>query len=155
VCGDIVKEKTRAVFSKEARHSSTQPSSETAEKAESGSTSFGGLSSTRSLSQLLFLVGHIASSFPLLWFTKISVKQIIHIELCEAEFKRKKVELEKGNNLSIDVLMPLIAKNGETEAKHDANKEGDDLELIGGTSEDDFSEAIALVRYYTPSSQGD
>jgi hypothetical protein len=24
------------------------------------------------------------------------VKQIIHIELCEAEFKRRKVELEKG-----------------------------------------------------------
>lgn len=43
--------------------------------------------------------------------------------------------------------MLVIAKNGETEAKPDANKEGDDLEMIGGTSEDDFSEAIALVRY--------
>jgi hypothetical protein len=39
-----------------------------------------------------------------------------------------------------------LAKNGETEAKADGNKDSDDLEMIGGTSEDDFSEAIALVR---------
>jgi condensin complex subunit 1 len=42
-----------------------------------------------------------------------------------------------------------LAKNGETESKADGNKDGDDLEMIGGTSEDDFSEAIALVRYFT------
>ena len=29
---------------------------------------------------------------------KMIVKQIIHIELCEAEFKRRKVELEKGKD---------------------------------------------------------
>jgi hypothetical protein len=28
----------------------------------------------------------------------------------------------------------------------DGNKETDDLEMIGGTSEDDFTEAIAMVR---------
>jgi condensin complex subunit 1 len=44
-----------------------------------------------------------------------------------------------------------LAKNGETESKADGNKDGDDLEMIGGTSEDDFSEAIALVRYFTHS----
>jgi hypothetical protein len=30
--------------------------------------------------------------------TLTEVKQIIHIELCEAEFKRRKVELEKGKD---------------------------------------------------------
>jgi hypothetical protein len=35
----------------------------------------------------------------------------------------------------------------QAEGKPDANKEPDDLEMIGGTSEDDFSEAIALVRF--------
>jgi condensin complex subunit 1 len=66
VCGEIVREKTRAVFSKEARQSSIQPSSDAADKMDSSTTSFGGLSSIRSLSQLLFLVGHIASRLPLL-----------------------------------------------------------------------------------------
>ena len=49
----------------------------------------------RSFSQLLFIVGHVASRL-LPKATKSLVKQIIHIELCEAEFKRRKVELEKG-----------------------------------------------------------
>jgi hypothetical protein len=40
----------------------------------------------------------------------------------------------------------VIAKQGDLDPKNDANKEGDDLEMIGGTSEDDFSEAIALIR---------
>jgi hypothetical protein len=42
-----------------------------------------------------------------------------------------------------------LAKQGATDGQADANKEGDDLEMIGGTSEDDFSEAIALIRYLT------
>ena len=75
------------------------------------------------------------------------VKQIIHIELCEAEFKRKKVELEKGKDLSTIVNMCSSAKQNDAEPKSRGNKESDDLEMIGGTSEDDFSEAIALVRY--------
>jgi len=40
-----------------------------------------------------------------------------------------------------------VAKQGDADAKTTANKEPDDLEMIGGTSEDDFSEAIALVRF--------
>ena len=41
----------------------------------------------------------------------------------------------------------VVAKQNESDAKTDTTKEPDDLEMIGGTSEDDFSEAIALVRY--------
>lgn len=70
--------------------------------------------------------------------------------MCEAEFKCRKVELEKG-----EMVIPLfdyvahysVAKQGDADAKTTANKEPDDLEMIGGTSEDDFSEAIALVRF--------
>ena len=45
------------------------------------------------------------------------------------------------------MLMYATAKQNESDAKPGVNKEPDDLEMIGGTSEDDFSEAIALVRY--------
>ena len=44
------------------------------------------------------------------------------------------------------MLMSTTAKQSESDGKTDGNKEPDDLEMIGGTSEDDFSEAIALVR---------
>ena len=71
------------------------------DEVEAPSTSFRGLSSVRSLSQLLFIVGHVASKSKL-YFTEIVVKQIIHIELCEAEFKRKKVELEKSNDIRFE-----------------------------------------------------
>lgn len=60
LCGDIVKEKTRAVFQREARIPST-PKSPQVDETECSSTSFRGLSSMRSLSQLLFIVGHVAS----------------------------------------------------------------------------------------------
>jgi hypothetical protein len=40
------------------------------------------------------------------------------------------------------------AKQNDLEAKAGTAKETDDLEMIGGTSEDDFSEAIALIRSF-------
>ncbi|GAB0134467.1 hypothetical protein EsDP_00002838 [Epichloe bromicola] len=70
------------------------------------------------LSQLLFIVGHVA------------IKQIVHLELCELDFKRRKQEKEK-----------------RTPAKTDKDKEEvDELDLIGGTTEDDFTEAMAHIR---------
>jgi condensin complex subunit 1 len=72
------------------------------------------------LSQLLFIVGHVA------------IKQIVHLELCELDFKRRKQEKEK-----------LAADNKDKEKD---KEEGDELDLIGGTSEDDFTEAMAHIR---------
>ena len=63
LCGDIVKEKTRAVFNKKERGSGTDTSEEMVD-GQSSSTSFRGLSSVRSLSQLLVIVGHVASKPP-------------------------------------------------------------------------------------------
>ncbi|KAL9125563.1 MAG: hypothetical protein Q9217_005244 [Psora testacea] len=69
------------------------------------------------LSQLLFIVGHIA------------IKQIVHLELCELDFKRRKAEKDKtgspGKSASVDEQ---------------------ELDLIGGTTEDDFTEAMAHIR---------
>jgi condensin complex subunit 1 len=74
-----------------------------------------------SLSQLLFIVGHVA------------IKQIVHLELCELDFKRRKNEKDK-------------AKPAETAAEKQAKEDADDLDLIGGTTEDDFTEAMAHIR---------
>lgn len=60
LCGDIVKQKTRSVFIK-GDHIPSTPKSVDATEVENTSTTLGRLSSVRSLSQLLFIVGHIAS----------------------------------------------------------------------------------------------
>ncbi|KAL5354045.1 condensin complex non-SMC subunit Cnd1 [Pseudogymnoascus australis] len=73
------------------------------------------------LSQLLFIVGHVA------------IKQIVHLELCELDFKRRKNEKDK-------------VKPAETPADKQAKEDADDLDLIGGTTEDDFTEAMAHIR---------
>jgi condensin complex subunit 1 len=65
LCGEIVKQKTRAVFQGKPQHSTTDDAVDAAEQTDGHSTSFKGLSSVRSLSQLLFIVGHIASRTPL------------------------------------------------------------------------------------------
>lgn len=77
--------------------------------------------STVALSQLLFVVGHVA------------IKQIVHLELCELDFKRRKADKEKDRPAAGGAKN----KNAEDEAE---------LDLIGGTTEDDFTEAIAHIR---------
>lgn len=73
------------------------------------------------LSQLLFIVGHIA------------IKQIVHLEQCELEFKRRKAESEK-------------TKQANASPKKPGAGEHDDLDLIGGTTEDDFTEYMSHIR---------
>lgn len=70
------------------------------------------------LSQLLFIVGHIA------------IKQIVHLELCELDFKRRKAEKERT----------------DTSQEKSAGADQDELDLIGGTTEDDFTEAMTHIR---------
>ncbi|KAG9853684.1 hypothetical protein KCU77_g6430, partial [Aureobasidium melanogenum] len=84
------------------------------------------------LSQLLFTVGHIA------------IKQIVHLEMCEMDFKRRKMDKEKQA-----AAEPTPAKKGKgakKDAKDVKEEEQDDLDLITGTTEDDFTDAIAHVR---------
>lgn len=73
------------------------------------------------LSQLLFIVGHIA------------IKQIVHLELCELEFKRRKAAKEK---IKVSNASPVKGSTADQ----------DELDLIGGTTEDDFTEAMTHIR---------
>ncbi|KAK7409115.1 condensin complex non-SMC subunit Cnd1 [Neonectria punicea] len=124
LCSDIIRRKTRHVFSQPRSQPSSRPVSRddtkdamdidqtvTQDKPKKRDNAIG-------LSQLLFIVGHVA------------IKQIVHLELCELDFKRRKQEKEK-----------------QTPSKSDKDKEdADELDLIGGTTEDDFTEAMAHIR---------
>ncbi|KAI1385156.1 condensin component [Hypoxylon trugodes] len=89
------------------------------------------------LSQLLFVVGHVA------------IKQIVHLELCELDFKRRKQEKEKEAAAKPAETRPSVGRKGKTAAPAPApapEDAGDELDLIGGTTEDDFTEAMAHIR---------
>lgn len=95
------------------------------------------------LSQLLFIVGHVA------------IKQIVHLELCELEFKRRKAEKEKNAppapRKSLASENPTPAKRGRKKSSTKERtpapeEEVDELDLMAGTTEDDFTEAIAQIR---------
>lgn len=91
------------------------------------------------LSQLLFIVGHVA------------IKQIVHLELCELDFKRRKQEKEKNAAAAkAEKSGPAGSRKASGAAKgkpeEEEEEEGDELDLIGGTSEDDFTDAMAHIR---------
>lgn len=70
----------------------------------------------------------------------------MHLELIELEFKRRKGEAEKSNTtLSYDDSYsdPDADKEASPQKK---GEEPDDLDLIGGTTEDDFTEAMGMIR---------
>jgi condensin complex subunit 1 len=124
LCSEILRRKTRHVFAQrtaktpEPEQEATQlqspppePTSETEPK----------LKGSVALSQLLFIVGHVA------------IKQIVHLELCELDFKRRKAESEKN-------------KTSDKPEDKAAKEAADDLDMIGGTTEDDFTEAMTHIR---------
>jgi condensin complex subunit 1 len=150
LCSEILRQKTKAVFQ---RTSSTTPFSreaspddmdidEPAQLPSPPPERMGeGQKPSIALSQLLFAVGHIA------------IKQIVHLELCELDFKRRKQEQEKSKPAADGSpqksMGPSISKKKKTAAEEvEAQKEEekDELDLIGGTTEDDFTEAIAHIR---------
>lgn len=125
LCSEILRRKTKQVFQQEAVKQD--------DDAMEGLETHGALPSpppeeaprkqkpALALSQLLFIVGHIA------------IKQIVHLELCELEFKRRKAEKEKSKPAN-----PSPTKGAPTEP--------DDLDQIGGTTEDDFTEVMNHIR---------
>jgi len=164
LCSEMVRQKTKLVFQRAQHRSSiSRPSSPEPdamdvdepeqsveqppppeEKAEQQQTKE---KAAVALSQLLFAVGHIA------------IKQIVHLELCELDFKRRKHEQEKSRPVSEpspdkSASHPTSARRKKTAAEEvlaEKQKEGDgaerdELDLIGGTTEDDFTEAIAHIR---------
>ena len=125
LCSEILRRKTKHVFrsrvtpseSKLMQENGEQRGLQTPPPEEPSSTQ----KASFALSQLLFAVGHIA------------IKQIVHLELCELDFKRRKAENEKTKAANASLV-----KTAETDQ--------DELDLIGGTTEDDFTEAITHIR---------
>lgn len=126
LCSDILRRKTRFVFQPHLQRPSSSHASANGEEERPGTASSDEQApkpkpSSAALSQLLYVVGHCA------------IKQIVHLELCELDFKRRKAEQEKN-------------KIAEAAAQKDDNAEDNELDLIGGTTEDDFTDAMAHIR---------
>ncbi|KAK6364938.1 uncharacterized protein PV06_04394 [Exophiala oligosperma] len=164
LCSEVLRQKTRLVFqqTKDLSSLSRTPSPELAQDAEpmdvdeadedankpeteeAAASKEGQEKPSLALSQLFFTVGHIA------------IKQIVHLELCELDFKRRKHEQEKNkavaSNTSGDKSAgPTPARRKKTAAEEvleekQKEEEKDELDMIGGTTEDDFTEAIAHIR---------
>ncbi|KAI1863405.1 hypothetical protein JX265_008798 [Neoarthrinium moseri] len=161
LCGEIVKRKTKAVFAAQQRSSSRPESRDldptvSPEVADAQGFTVALNEPTQTvnrsspeqpvepkqknaiaLSQLLFVVGHVA------------IKQIVHLELCELDFKRRKQEKEKMASSEPAAPEAPAAKARGRKSKTPApppEEAGDELDLIGGTTEDDFTEAMAHIR---------
>jgi condensin complex subunit 1 len=137
LCSEILRRKTKFVFQRrqpkspspeamDVDESSSAPPPPAAaaaeEEAETPAPEEPQQKGAVGLSQLLFIVGHVA------------IKQIVHLELCELEFKRRNNEKDKSK------------KADATAADKKAKEDADDLDMIGGTTEDDFVDAMAQIR---------
>ncbi|SCU84144.1 LAMI_0C06436g1_1 [Lachancea mirantina] len=76
-----------------------------------------------SLAQLLFVVG------------KVAIKTLVYLESSEAQFKKNKVLGESKKSSAL-----------RSEQAKDAEENNVELEMIGGTNEDDFSDAISFIK---------
>jgi condensin complex subunit 1 len=155
LCSEVIRRKTREVFAVTSKSASKeQDVAETSqvdadgdvemsdevspppeEERQEESATESDASSAIGLSQLLFAVGHIA------------LKQIVHLELCEQDFKRRKAEKEKANPNSSPAKKTSGPKSAKKpDGKKDEPTAEEELDLIGGTTEDDFTDAIQHIR---------
>ncbi|KAK7184717.1 condensin complex subunit 1 [Paraphaeosphaeria sporulosa] len=151
LCSEILRRKIKHVFAPQApsRPTSSGSGAEDAMDVDAPMTPPPDESSqpkkqnpALALSQLLFIVGHIA------------IKQIVHLELCELEIKRRKAE--KGTKKAPTPRQSLAAENpspvkkgrkkSSAKAQTPAAEEVDELELMAGPSEDDITDHIAHIR---------
>ncbi|KAF8207249.1 non-SMC mitotic condensation complex subunit 1-domain-containing protein [Mycena galopus ATCC 62051] len=87
------------------------------------------------LSQLLFVVGHVA------------IKHIVYLELVEREWKRQKDEKDGGLCLLIFIPLTLIVDAVLADKQANAKaKEREELDQVAGNAEDEIGERIAGVR---------
>ncbi|KAI9593024.1 armadillo-type protein [Syncephalis fuscata] len=115
ICTDMLRTKAGAIFK-----SSPIDATATAEDMEEDTVPIDCFTSPYELSQLVFLAGHIG------------IKQIVHIELIEAELKRRKNEESD--------------KKKALEKEKKAAQGDDELDQVTGTAEDDIADSIAQVR---------
>ncbi|KAH8885564.1 hypothetical protein GQ53DRAFT_845547 [Thozetella sp. PMI_491] len=155
LCSEIIRRKTKVVFSPQASRPGSRDEAQPEATVAMGGDEEGDATvipaqqqlpatpskrakkdNTIGLSQLLFIVGHVA------------IKQIVHLELCELDFKRRKQEKEKNAAAAKDTSLAASTSSRKSAGKDKPaeEEEGDELDLIGGTSEDDFTEAMAHIR---------
>ena len=160
LCSEVLRQKTKQVFQRTrtakslSRPASPEPDAMDVDEMElddrqepvkpqaEGSKAGSVGRASIALSQLLFAVGHIA------------IKQIVHLELCELDFKRRKQEQEKNKPVTNpspekSMAVPTPARRKKTVAEEvlaEKEEEKDELDMIGGTTEDDFTEAMAHIR---------
>lgn len=157
LCSEMIRRKTKRVFSAPTSRPSSRDENQTqanVEGEDGAETTVLGPSqqdpaaspkkqkkdNATALSQLLFIVGHVA------------IKQIVHLELCELDFKRRKQEKEKNaaaakaDKSTTSVSSSRRKSTTKDKPKEAQEDEGDELDLIGGTTEDDFTEAMAHIR---------
>ncbi|KAF9345500.1 Condensin complex subunit [Mortierella sp. AD094] len=122
LCGDIIKSRCRTIFNLQESGDSpldqmsvdTPMSTVGDEPTMSLENAF--MIDSWQLSQLLFIVGHVA------------IKHIVHMEVIEEEFKRRK------------------AAAGNEKKKGKENAVEDELDQVVGTTEDEFGDAMAHIR---------
>ncbi|KAK7694121.1 hypothetical protein QCA50_003697 [Cerrena zonata] len=136
LCDNIIKNLTRRAFSpkKSANKSQPRPNSQDpdamaedneAEEANRTATQGGDdgedkdVGDAFELSQLLFIVGHVA------------IKHIVYLELVEREWKRQKHEREQAEKLA---------------NRAPASKDTEELDQVAGNAEDDIGDRIASIR---------
>ena len=122
LCSEILRRKTRRVFQPQRERSGSPMVGVEGQEVPPTEGPTIPQKESLALSQLLFMVGHIA------------IKQIVHLELCELDFKRRKAEKEKAKTV------------GTAPVKGKAADDADELDLIGGTTEDDFTDAMTHIR---------
>ncbi|KAL4254139.1 Condensin complex subunit 1 [Abortiporus biennis] len=131
LCDSIIKNLTKRAFSRKQKPTNPEPTKEVDPDAmdedkpggfdpQSQPTDVG---EAFELSQLLFVVGHVA------------IKHIVYLELVEREWKRQKHEREMAEKASKGRSSPQLA-----------SKDTEELDQVAGNAEDDIGERIAAIR---------
>ncbi|CCK71959.1 condensin subunit YCS4 KNAG_0I01740 [Huiozyma naganishii CBS 8797] len=118
VASNIIKEKTMMTFG----------------KPDSSDDSIIPQEMTRvcSLTQLLFIVGQVA------------IRILVYLEKCEAQFRKKKIGKETARGKHKESATEK--SNGDLANASNVEEKDNELAMIGGTNEDDFSDAIQFVK---------
>ncbi|CAI2182996.1 11563_t:CDS:10 [Funneliformis geosporum] len=126
LCGDIIKRKVSLVFDLKIPCADGDMEIDEGENILTNQEPF--MTHPLHLSQLLFIVGHVA------------IKQIVHLEVIEADWKRK-----KENTLLILLALIFLTWTDKEKSVKNTTVE-DELDQVVGTTEDEFVEAIAQIR---------
>lgn len=90
------------------------------------------------LSQLVFVVGHVA------------IKHIVYLELIERELKRRRDVAAKGNSpcphFQSRRLIHIVVEKGLSGASPAPSKDGEELDQVAGNAEDEIGDLIVSVR---------